>query len=130
MNDVKEIGFTYKILLYKVNILSLLKLLLVDFISQPIFCILTANGATGKAVIPHTEKTTFSGQEVQDIFLADLIGPDVYLTTCFRSEEIPLLSKRPGEIQYIGHKSSLYTTYSAFRILSIKNRLPIKSSTT
>lgn len=41
------------------------------------FCNVKANGATGKAVIPHTEKTTFSGKEVQDVFLADLIGPDV-----------------------------------------------------
>lgn len=41
------------------------------------FCNVKANGETGKAVIPHTEKTTFSGQEVQDIFLTDLIGPDV-----------------------------------------------------
>lgn len=41
------------------------------------FCNVKANGETGKAVIPHTEKITFSGQEVQDIFLADLIGPDV-----------------------------------------------------
>lgn len=41
------------------------------------FCNVKANGETGKAVIPHTEKTAFSGQEVQDIFLVDLIGPDV-----------------------------------------------------
>lgn len=41
------------------------------------FCNVKANGETGKAVIPHTEKTTFSGKEVQDVFLADLIGPDV-----------------------------------------------------
>ena len=41
------------------------------------FCNVKPNGATGKAVIPHTEKTTFSGKEVQDVFLADLIGPDV-----------------------------------------------------
>lgn len=41
------------------------------------FCNVKANGATGKAVIPHTEKTTFSGKEVQDVFLANLIGPDV-----------------------------------------------------
>lgn len=41
------------------------------------FCNVKANGETGKAVIPHTEKTTFSGQEVQDLFLVDLIGPDV-----------------------------------------------------
>lgn len=41
------------------------------------FCYVKANGETGKAVIPHTEKTTFSGEEVQNVFLADLIGPDV-----------------------------------------------------
>lgn len=41
------------------------------------FCNVKPNGATGKAVIPHTEKITFSGKEVQDVFLADLIGPDV-----------------------------------------------------
>lgn len=41
------------------------------------FCNVKPNGATGKAVVPHTEKTTFSGKEVQDVFLADLIGPDV-----------------------------------------------------
>lgn len=41
------------------------------------FCNVKPNGATGKTVIPHTEKTTFSGKEVQDVFLADLIGPDV-----------------------------------------------------
>lgn len=41
------------------------------------FCYVRANGETGKAVIPHTEKTTFSGKEVQNVFLADLIGPDV-----------------------------------------------------
>lgn len=41
------------------------------------FCNVKANGETGKAVIPHTEKTTYVGKEVQDIFLADLIGPDV-----------------------------------------------------
>ena len=41
------------------------------------FCYVRAHGETGKAVIPHTEKTTFSGKEVQNVFLADLIGPDV-----------------------------------------------------
>ena len=40
------------------------------------FCYVKANGETGKAVMPHTEKTTFSGEEVQNVFLADLIGPD------------------------------------------------------
>lgn len=35
------------------------------------------NGEIGKAVIPKTEKVTYSGKEVQDVFLADLIGPDV-----------------------------------------------------
>lgn len=41
------------------------------------FCNVKPNGETGKTVIPHTEKITFSGEEVQDVFLADLIGPDV-----------------------------------------------------
>lgn len=41
------------------------------------FCNVKASGETGKVVIPHTDKVTFAGQEVQDVFLADLIGPDV-----------------------------------------------------
>ena len=41
------------------------------------FCNVKANGETGKAVIPRTEKNTFFGEEVQNVFLADLIGPDV-----------------------------------------------------
>ena len=40
------------------------------------FCNVKSNGETGKAVIPKTEKVTYSGDEVQDVFLADLIGPD------------------------------------------------------
>lgn len=41
------------------------------------FCNVKANGETGKAVIPQTDKITYSGKEVQNTFLADLIGPDV-----------------------------------------------------
>ena len=41
------------------------------------FCDVKSNGETGKTVIPKTEKVTYSGNEVQNVFLADLIGPDV-----------------------------------------------------
>ncbi len=41
------------------------------------FCNVKRNGETGKVIIPYTEKTTYAGKEVQDTFLADLIGPDV-----------------------------------------------------
>ena len=41
------------------------------------FCNVKSNGETGRAVIPKTKKVTYSGNEVQDVFLADLIGPDV-----------------------------------------------------
>ena len=40
-------------------------------------CDVKSNGETGKTVIPKTEKVTYSGNEVQNVFLADLIGPDV-----------------------------------------------------
>ena len=41
------------------------------------FCNVKSNGETGKAVIPKTGKVTYSGNEIQDVFLADLIGPDI-----------------------------------------------------
>lgn len=41
------------------------------------FCHVKVNGETGRSVVPETEKTTYSDSEVQNVFLADLIGPDV-----------------------------------------------------
>lgn len=41
------------------------------------FCNVNSNGKLRKPVIPKTEKVTYFGNEVQDVFLADLIGPDV-----------------------------------------------------
>lgn len=41
------------------------------------FCNVKSNGETGKTVIPKTEKVIYEGTEVQEVFLADLIGPDV-----------------------------------------------------
>ena len=41
------------------------------------FCNVKSNVETEKVVIPKTEKVTYSGSEVQNLFLADLIGPDV-----------------------------------------------------
>lgn len=41
------------------------------------FCNVKSNGETGKTVIPKTEKVTYSGNEVRNTFLADLIGPDI-----------------------------------------------------
>lgn len=41
------------------------------------FCNINQNGEIRDTVIPHLEKYTYSGKEVQDIFLPNLIGPDV-----------------------------------------------------
>lgn len=40
------------------------------------FCKVYANGQTGACTVPHTQKQIFSGKEVQERFLPDLIGPD------------------------------------------------------
>ncbi|MGN0274474.1 MAG: glycosyltransferase family 2 protein [Chordicoccus sp.] len=41
------------------------------------YCSIGAGGETNSMTIPEMEKVTYSGNEVQDSFLADLIGPDV-----------------------------------------------------
>ncbi len=40
------------------------------------FCNVRDDGITGKSVIPHTDKQTYRGSEIQEIFLPDLIAPD------------------------------------------------------
>lgn len=40
------------------------------------FCNVKSNGKTGNSIIPHTDKQSYRGNEVQKVFLPDLTGPD------------------------------------------------------